>query len=273
MIFPTIPDSFYKLLIVLGLFLFALYYVKSDENQNRYFGTIDRIQETIDSLEFAEIKISRLADKIISASDLMSNKYRISNPIRANDSMLIFSQILSGSLKEIEVSDSLSVLWNDYKEKQFQLTLAANLINKKTRNLINLKEEYIIKEEISNSIFFIGLLLFLPGLFGMMWIQVVQDRLLKLQLNEKSKAYNYCQSCGKKYSSMRQPGKKSDGSTEYAFCKDCFDNGDFTEPNLTFKEFIERTKKENNSVKTWYGKLILKSRFNTLERWDKNDYF
>ena len=71
------------------------------------------------------------------------------------------------------------------------------------------------------------------GLIGMMRFQDIQDELLKRQLSDKPKAHKFCQSCGKKFSSIRLNSKNSDGTTNLAFCTDCYKDGQFVENELT----------------------------------------
>ncbi|MFN5024385.1 MAG: zinc ribbon domain-containing protein [Bacteroidota bacterium] len=63
-------------------------------------------------------------------------------------------------------------------------------------------------------------------------LQKLSEELIKVDLDNKSKKYKYCQSCGKNYSAMRLNGKDKNGNYNPAFCIDCYDNGEFKEPDL-----------------------------------------
>ncbi|MCL2592361.1 MAG: zinc ribbon domain-containing protein [Defluviitaleaceae bacterium] len=51
-----------------------------------------------------------------------------------------------------------------------------------------------------------------------------------------------CESCGApmgEFDEMYGPGTEADGSKSEDYCKQCYDNGVFTNPNITLEEMIE----------------------------------
>ncbi len=52
----------------------------------------------------------------------------------------------------------------------------------------------------------------------------------------------YCQSCGMPLSKDKVGGTNADGSKSLEYCGNCYQNGQFTQPNLTVEEMIERVK-------------------------------
>lgn len=60
-------------------------------------------------------------------------------------------------------------------------------------------------------------------------------------------AYNNCQSCGMPLSGQEILGTEKDGSNSLVYCKHCYRNGEFTNPNMTLDEMkrhIHDTMKE-----------------------------
>jgi len=49
-----------------------------------------------------------------------------------------------------------------------------------------------------------------------------------------------CQSCGMPMEKAEDFGTNADGSQNEEFCINCFQNGSFTEPDITMKQMIEK---------------------------------
>lgn len=56
---------------------------------------------------------------------------------------------------------------------------------------------------------------------------------------EEQKYQDICQSCGMPMKIASDYGKKADGSQSYEYCKYCYQNGAFTQPDLTKEQMIE----------------------------------
>lgn len=52
---------------------------------------------------------------------------------------------------------------------------------------------------------------------------------------------NRCQSCGILFTHPDQYGTNKDGSENSEYCKYCFQNGLFTQPNMTLDQMIENS--------------------------------
>lgn len=50
----------------------------------------------------------------------------------------------------------------------------------------------------------------------------------------------FCQSCGMPMSSSEMFGTKNDGTETDEFCVYCYQNGQFTTPNITIQEMIDK---------------------------------
>jgi hypothetical protein len=50
----------------------------------------------------------------------------------------------------------------------------------------------------------------------------------------------FCQSCGMPMSKPEDFGINTDGSASKEYCNFCFQNGKFTDPNITMQQMIEK---------------------------------
>lgn len=273
MTLPSIPDNLYKLFILAGVFCLAYGYIEDNHNTDKYFSKVDFFKSSIDSLDVELMKIEHQREKLSRVADFLSKRNKIKNPIITDDSLVIFNQTIVGDNKEVAVSDSLSKLWDEYKEAQFKIALFNKQLNIRKETLNQAKDEYKATEETNELIYISGFICLTIGLYGMMRFQEIQDQLLKRQLFDKPKTHQFCQSCGKKFSSVRLYAKYADGTPNLAFCSSCYLDGVFIESELTKEEFFKRAEIEVKKRKTWLGQKILSARMKNLERWDNDEYF
>jgi hypothetical protein len=273
MTLPSLPDNLYKLFILAGIFCLAYGYIEDSNSNDKYWSKVDIFNGRIDSINIEITKFAHQREKLSKVANLLSKRNNVPNPIEINDSIIVFTQAVKGDKKEVSVSDSLSKLWKEYKEAEFNITLFNKQLDKKKQELKQAKDEYNAAKETNIWVNITGGMCLIFGLIGMMWFQAIQDELLKRQLSDKPKIYRYCQSCGKKFSSVRPNSKNSDGSVNSAFCSSCFSDGQFMEAELTKDEFQKRAIKEVQKRKTWFGRKLLSTRLKNLERWDSDEYF
>jgi ribosomal protein L40E len=79
-----------------------------------------------------------------------------------------------------------------------------------------------------------------------------------------------CQSCGAPIVSEEEFGTNADGSLNYEYCRKCYQNGKFTEPNITMEEMIQKVAKEMIEVEKIppkYAFKIAKEYIPDLKRW------
>lgn len=84
----------------------------------------------------------------------------------------------------------------------------------------------------------------------------------------------FCNSCGKPMSRTDELGTNEDGSPNEYYCADCYQNGEFTEPNLTVEDMIVKKAKEmmnkNPDLKEEEATGLLIYFLPNLKRWNKN---
>lgn len=98
-------------------------------------------------------------------------------------------------------------------------------------------------------------------------IKTVVERINKM---ESKTEHKICQSCAMPMTSDDLYGTNKDGSTNYDYCKYCYDNGEFIH-KVSMEEFVdmcsrfgEQAGMTNEQMKEYCSKI-----FPTLKRWKK----
>ena len=85
------------------------------------------------------------------------------------------------------------------------------------------------------------------------------------------KKFKRCQSCGMPFSKdPKEGGTNSDGTKNNIYCSYCFENGEFTQPDISLEE-MENLVKENlqkMGIPGFIAKLLTRGT-SKLERWKK----
>lgn len=273
MTIPTIPDNFYKFLVLLGIFLIGYALVEEKEITNSYNNKRLDFNLSIDSFTLKKLSYIHNRDKTVSKAGAIAKHHKIKNPISISDSTFAINYVYSlNDNNELALADTFNLLYQEIEDANFQLTMQDTLSDIKKDALKEAESELNDGEaKIIAPIMVLGAILLLGGAIGLMWQQNIQDEILKNQLGGKNKYYKYCQSCGRKFSSMRENGKNSDGTINIAFCVTCYSDGKFTEPDLTYIEFLKKGEDERKKMSRWKRATIL-TRFEKLERWNKDEY-
>jgi hypothetical protein len=83
---------------------------------------------------------------------------------------------------------------------------------------------------------------------------------------------NFCQSCGMPLDNPELSGTEKDGSPNSEYCKYCYQNGEFTHPDLTLDEMKKRMTKMLDKEKLPEDILeAALSRLPNLKRWRKKE--
>lgn len=81
-----------------------------------------------------------------------------------------------------------------------------------------------------------------------------------------------CQSCGVIIKNAQDFGRTATGVIEVNYCKFCYQNGQFTEPDITLEEMIEkvaRNMSEQRRVPIEQAREAVKTSLPKLKRWAK----
>jgi hypothetical protein len=89
-------------------------------------------------------------------------------------------------------------------------------------------------------------------------------------LTYKKNSDHICQSCTVSLKTQSNKGTETDGTLNDDYCRDCYEDGEFSEPEITLKEMIEQSisstsKSLNLTMKE--AKIYLESILPTLKRW------
>jgi hypothetical protein len=262
---PNIPDNLFKIIFALGLFLIGYSYIQIQrevELGRTYSQRFDLIKDSL-------LSQGRIVDqelKSIEEHSLeLSQKYGVKDPLTEKGANVYFNKTFHGDKSSIIVSDEIEKLWDTYESHRFMFhendLKASKELDRINGDISNNNKD----SDFWNNIIGVGTILFVVGLFGLLHLQTLQNKLLVKQINAGEK-FTCCQSCGKSFNATVQNAKFNDGEVNYYYCRECFQNDDFTNPDLTFKEAY------NNYLTLWrkpgvIGKLIARSKILNLHRW------
>ena len=89
-------------------------------------------------------------------------------------------------------------------------------------------------------------------------------------MTSKKKIGPICQSCAVTLKKLERRGTEVDGTRCDEYCTDCYEAGEFIEPEITMKEMIElslTTTAKELDITIEEAKNYLQSLFPTLKRW------
>lgn len=265
----NIPDSIPKLFVLIGIIGLAVGFYVEKELTEDYYTKFDKFAEIQDLVKLESYIVDLELDNLIERSKQLSKIYNLENPISEKDSTITFNQTFFGDKKKVELTDSLSPYWDNYIKKKKKLDILNKRREIKSRNIDSEEKLMNSRREFYSTFSIIGSIILVSGLFS--WAIEGSSKSKRL-IKQSDKLYDNCQSCGHNFSSIRHYGSENDKTENFAFCIDCYKNGEFQEPDLTREDFLKR-KKEILKKSNWFTRRILMVRFRNLERWNKNNYF
>ena len=266
---PSLPDHISKIILAIGIALTAFAGIKNIELLDKQQAVYSRMYAISDSISKNQWQIQHKREKLINTSRYLSLANKITNPIEWKDSAFHFNEAVnvSGSIEQKRIHDSIvKMFFTTIDEMQYLRYTNKSLID--TYEQLKLEEDRLERYlDFAMTCIYVGLALFMLGVIGVIQLNSVQEELQQRQLSEKPKYYQRCQSCGRKYSSMLLNGKNADGSMNPAFCTQCFDNGSFTEPDLTVNDMVRKLEPEL-SVYNRIRRSDIIYDIKRLERWN-----
>jgi len=267
---PNIPtDSLYKFMAVAGLVSMILAVVMiiatSEDQDNKLEDLLSKeaiIKEEGKQLE-KELKRIEHASKILAA------KYNIDTVLHIIDSGYVFSRTIKGDKISVEVGNKIDSLLNSYTAKHQEFDLKRVELNSNIRSYNSMSarnEEYSFLYKV---LLYGGEIFMIIGFFA--WYDRIQKPLNIFRINKLLKEdrwYERCQSCYRSLRTHDYRGTDSSNDICKHYCKDCFDKGEFTEPELEFKEAKQRLLDKLNELGyNSVTKTIYLRQFNKLLRW------
>jgi hypothetical protein len=272
MTLPSIPDNTYKFLLYIGIVLVGYSFLQSMASIENYNAEVKSSNSYIDSLTIRELFQKRQKENLMEMADDLSLKYNVKNPITDQDSITIFSETITGPKNDVFVTDTLRKIWARFKDGNFQISLINEKIKMTKEDLKIADDENTQENYFYLALAIFGMLCLFGGFAGMEKNQSLQEKLIEIEISHKEPKYKFCQSCGANFSAIRINGTNFDSEINLAFCKDCFENGQFKEPNLSLEEFKKRTQAIIERCNSKSKRKAMQKRFENLERWKVDDY-
>lgn len=272
MTFPTLPDNYvkYQFLVMFIFFGFG-YYIFSQTKEIRDSSSQD-LQAAQDTFSLRQLEVSHRKNVLVKTSALLSERYSFVNPIKEKDSILVFElPVFLNSTYSSKIIDSIATLWNNCKEMDFDLVILDSKVKIANRKLTEAKAHFSRSRWGFIILSVLGLIVLSRALAIIIKQQRMQDKLLSIELSNNSLPKENCQSCGRIYSYRLKKGSDVNGDENLDFCRDCFTEGQFTEPELTLKELQKRLKVDHAGPNRRQQAARLKNYLSKLSRWS-GDY-
>lgn len=294
---PIIPDKSHKLFIFIGLGLLIYSWNFNYQESKSY--EEKRVAYNLE-LKKGEIQLGLIKKEL---SEIEKSFEKLSNKFSAQDSLymqrlnLIQSKIDKAKdlndlplLKKYELQiakevSEMSKLVNNmesYEIEYFQIEQKRDSIDFKTKQLYDLADKASLKkyelenvedwlDEVNKFTYLLAILGFITFLFGIIgWFksESFEEEIKKRENLHLPTFSNECQSCGVKFNSINKFGTEKNENNNYHFCINCYELGEFTNPEITLDEMKENVHKklfekcENEKfIKKYLNKIA------ELERW------
>lgn len=268
---PSLPDNSPRIIMLIGITLIIIssYLVLThDSKMESLYDKRDHLSDTLDILEFeSTVRLEEMLDK----DSFFSKKFSRNRLISVSKDSIDYTltrTILGDSVSLVQ-TDSIKKYWEAWKISQDkQRIFLKKITNLNTR----------IKDEDNASMLTLSLILLALGVIYFSYgLRVLEKReannnqLILRQNAGMPLVHERCQSCGKKFSSMVSYGTNLDQTINYSFCKECYNEGDFIEPNISLNEMRIKVERDLLDLSRRRKKRITKS-LEYLERWKKDRY-
>lgn len=269
----NLPDTFYKVLVYLGVAMLIYGFVFVQNETTNFEKERLTYNSTLKKIENDRYFLNEELSVIYVEADTYSRKLDVKNPLKISKQGYTFNQTLRGKKNNVLLSDTISSLLKRYNKKQMEI---------KSKDADLDVQKYLIDEKriafkgnvrLAFGIFLIGLTF--AGIGLIIWVvqEAFHENFIKRQNLELPTFSSCCQSCGIKFSSAVEYGTRSNSDKNYNFCMTCYCNGEFVERDLSLSVISERIKTElesQNYKKRYISKVLKKLKF--LDRWKRDIY-
>lgn len=262
-----IPESTGKISLAISILGFYLLYINYEKRSQQTEHFLIEYTQLGDSIMNITESVSYEKNRLFDRSKYLSSRYNVDSLIIAKDTSYVLNLEQKPSKDYLAAIQEILPDYNNYMArvhtyqslvKRFQLLSATNRI----------RSEFSDKRTwVEFSMIGVNLLLFLISLSMLRKIEKRQEtRDLYLE-KEKGEIRNYCESCGRKFDTYINYGRNSDGSVNFAFCRECLISGEFVLSYEQVKGLVLSDESINDDQKDTYITYL-----NSLDRWRKNRY-
>jgi hypothetical protein len=258
----TLPDKSFKLIISIGLLLIVTANFMEEKAIVTHRENNHNIKSELDSVDHAiailnnELKNKKFKDSL---SEVI-NEFKLSEDLEERSK-------LDKNIAKLEV---IGTQVNQTKESITKIELLKQKMSALYKDGDSERNNLMFDLERSQTLTYLGLLFFVIGL-RLWWLDEDSAKRKEGLLKVNEIIYPRCQSCGEKFNAIKFYGKKIDGNDNLAFCKDCYQDGAFTNPLLT-KEELLISATENIEDKYGFTKKRISLIINSLDRWKTDKY-
>jgi hypothetical protein len=252
----NIPDSLPKLIILVGIICIAAGLYMKEELTENYYSKFDKFDEIQDAFELENFVVELELENLIKRSHQLSEMFELENPIKSQDSIITFEQTFSGNKKKVLLTDSLNIYWSNYVKNKASLDILKKRMDIKSENIEIEKKILDSRKYLYGFYLEFGIVFFILGVN--IWLLDIYFESKKI-IKQTDKVFNFCQSCGHNFTSIRTNGTEKDKSNNFAFCIECYKKGKLKEPELTNEDFINRKKIKIKNL-NWLSRKVLMKR-------------
>jgi hypothetical protein len=270
MTIPNLPtDNLYKFVALTGVILLLVSIFYPELRRQELNEEITILNGEVEKQEFERLLLKDQTDKLRKKIEDLDEVCNCGTKSVVNDSIIVRPIVTSGPKEVVELSNQIELLIKERNEIVRQISLKAIEINTKDDLIGDKRANLDELNEAANTFGPVSLVIAILGfLFWFERTQKYQDRILKGQFGEYIKN-ELCQSCGMRLDNDDVYLQSSvDQKEKIRYCSDCFKEGQFTEPAITFKEMKDKVR--NRCKELGFGKLvtfIYLRRLHDLERW------
>ena len=267
-------SSRWQLLLAVALILTGYSFSKLEETRESHLQKAMTISKIIDTTTIARfddsIQTERLQEKLEKAKtqtytldSLRQNAYRTNASNNIKDSL---QNEIDLDRIELSVIDSLI-----HVRRRFEFVNQVLLESLQTENDLNASKFYDSAAQYKN-LLNLGLVLLALSLVMLARIEGFEKKQKQIEQYKKGNIWLWCQSCGKNFSPKRKHGHNTDGSINYAYCKQCYNDGRFTEAYTNREQIKQAFQQTIAATSSKLEKEQLENRYYRLERWKTNEY-
>jgi len=266
---PSIPSGYYQIVFVILVFVFYNQYQADLKERSD-----SQLKYELAVTDYAMNSSPLVIDSFVKAHELNTvdlEEKRIAESLKTASSKFSIAELKSLSFK-------LDSLRTSYDATSLGL---AKIRSKIDILKFNLDTSKLLKEEVGRKSYSAFYFLMIGCIIFVLY-QIGKESAIISNTNKinhyKNRTYKYCQSCAKYFSPMLLHGKEKDGTENKGFCNECYNDGQFLNPELTELDVMANIVKANQievnakKITSFLSTTKIKIKIDRMVRWNKNPY-